>query len=271
MSYAACWSRLRFAAHAGTWLAAWCMLLMAPVVAVAVEISAFTESLPPLNYEQDGKVVGFSSELLDLMAKDADITVHKQLLPWSRAYDMVGRQGNTLIYSLARTPERESLFQWVGPISARRILLYKHSDRTDISLKSLDDARPYRIGVARESAAAKGLIKQGFAINGAHEVLGPGLDLGAHDESNMKKFIAKRFDLLVSLDWAAAYNAKNAGLDADDLQAVWVLDESLSYWYGLNPATDPDIARRLNAALQKVKSDGRYLALKQKYLPKVSK
>jgi polar amino acid transport system substrate-binding protein len=87
----------------------------------------------------------------------------------------------------------------------------------------------------------------------------------------MKKFVAKRFDLLVSLDWAAAYNARNAGLSPDDYQAVWVLDESLSYWYGLNLATDPEVARRLNAALQKVKNDGQYLLLKQKYLPKTSK
>jgi polar amino acid transport system substrate-binding protein len=61
-----------------------------------MEVAALTESLPPLNYEQDGRVVGFSSELLDLMAREADITVHKQVLPWSRAYDMVGRQANTL-------------------------------------------------------------------------------------------------------------------------------------------------------------------------------
>lgn len=246
-------------------------LLLASTLALALEISALTENLPPLNYEQDGKVVGFSSELLDLMAKDADVEVTKQVLPWPRAYDMVGRQPNTLIYSLARTPEREALFHWVGPISSRRIVLYRLSDRSDISLKSLDEARAYRIGVVRESASAKGLIKLGFPIIGPQDEMGPGLELGVQDESNMKKFMARRFDLLVSLDWAAAYNAKNIGLSPDDLQPAWVLDESLSYWYGLNRATDPDVAKRLNAALQKIKSDGRYLLLKQKYLPKVSK
>lgn len=246
-------------------------LLLALTPAFALEISALTESLPPLNYEQDGKVVGFSSELLDLMAKEANITVAKQVLPWPRAYDMVGRQSNTLIYSLARTPEREALFNWVGPISARRIVLYRLSDRSDISLKSLDDARAYRIGVVRESASAKGLIKMGFPINGLQDEMGPGLDLGVQDESNMKKFMARRFDLLVSLDWAAAYNAKNVGLSPDDLQPALVLDESLSYWYGLSLRTDPEVAKKLNAALQKIKNDGRYLQLKQKYLPKVSK
>jgi len=245
--------------------------LVLPLPAPALEISALTEALPPLNYEVDGRVVGFSSELLDLMAKESGITVNKQVLPWARAYELVTRQGNTLIYSTARTPERETQFQWVGPISARRILLYKLADRTDISIKTLDDARHYRVGVVRESAAAKGLIQQGFVINGPQDALGPGLDLGPHDESNMKKFIARRFDLLVSLDWAAAYNAKNAGLGPDDYQAVWVLDENLSYWYGLNLATDPDVARRLNAALQKLKNDGQYLQLKQKYLPKTSR
>lgn len=247
------------------------LALLACLPAQAVDIVALTESVPPLNYEQDGKVVGFSSELLDLMAKEADIPIDKQALPWSRAYDMVSRQANTLIYSLARTPEREALFQWVGPISERRILLYRHRDRPDINLKSLDDARPYRIGVARDSASAKALIKQGFAINGLQDTLGPGLDLGTNDELNMKKFMARRFDLLVSLDWAAAYNAKNAGLQPDELQPVWVLDDTLSYWYGVNLATDPDVARKLNAALARLKADGRYLQLKQKYLPKSGK
>lgn len=245
--------------------------LLGGVSAQALEVTALTESLPPLNYEQDGRVVGFSSELLDLMAREADITVHKQVLPWSRAYDMVGRQANTLIYSLARSPEREALFQWVGPISERRILLYRHRDRPDIALKTLDDARPYRIGVARDSASAKALTKQGFVINGLQDTPGPGLDLGSNDELNMKKFIARRFELLVSLDWAAAYNARNAGLSPDDLQPVWVLDDSLSYWYGVNLATDPDVAKRLNAALHRLKADGRYLQLKQKYLPRVTK
>ena len=55
---------------------------------------------------------------------------------------MVDRQGNTLICSLARTPEREGLFEWVGPISERRILLYRHRDRIDINLKTPDDLQP---------------------------------------------------------------------------------------------------------------------------------
>ena len=258
---------------AGRWRL-WCMAMVLFVFTGALgaaDLLALTEPLPPLNYEQDGKVVGFSSELLDLVAHEAGLSVEKQVLPWVRAYDIVGRQSNTLIYSLVRTPEREALFQWVGPISARRILMYRLRERADIQIKSLDDARAYRIGTTRESAATKLLQKLGFVVNGAQDALGPGLDLAANDETNMKKFIARRFELLVSLDWAAAYNGRNAGLGPQDMQPAWVLDETATYWYGLNPGTDPEIARRLNAALQRVKADGRYQQLQHKYLPRLER
>lgn len=236
----------------------------------APTLQALTESLPPLNYEHEGKITGFASELLDLTAAEAGIPLQKQLLPWVRAYDRATKSGDTVLYSLVRTPERESLFRWVGPIGPRRILFYKWADRSDIQLKSLDDARAYRIGTTLESAATKNLIKQGFVpmpMDGAVS----GLEQGVNDEQNMRKFIAKRFDLLVSLDWAAAYNAKNAGIDPADLVPALVLDDSLNYWYGLNLSVDPDVAKRLNAALQKLRNDGRYTQLRQKYLLKAAK
>jgi polar amino acid transport system substrate-binding protein len=235
------------------------------------DLLALTEQLPPLSMELDGRVTGFSSELLDWMARDAGVTVQKQILPWARAYDKALRQSDALLYSLVRTPEREALFRWVGPISPRRIVLYRWADRTDIQLKSLDDARAYRIGSTLESAATKYLEKQGFAPLSGTEASGAGLELGVNDETNMRKFLAKRFDLLVSLDWAASHNARNAGIDTALLVPALVLDESMAYWYGLHPSSDPDIAKRLDQALIRIKADGRYQQLRQKYLLKNSK
>ena len=123
--------------------------------------------------------------------------------------------------------------------------------------------------VAQEGAALLAAYLR--ALPAALVTPGGGLELGVNDETNMRKFIAKRFDLLVSLDWAAAYNAKNAGIDPADLVPALVLDDSLNYWYGLNLSVDPDVAKRLNAALQKLRNDGRYTQLRQKYLLKAAK
>ncbi len=75
----------------------------------------------------------------------------------------------------------------------------------------------------------------------------------------------------MSLDWAAAFNAKNAGVDPADLVPVLVLEDSLNYWFGLNLSVDADVARKLNAALQKIRNDGRYTQLRQKYLLKAAR
>jgi len=236
----------------------------APAVMAAlptsVQLKAVTEALPPLNYELNGQVVGFSSELLDTLALDAGIGVQKQVLPWVRAYRMALDDADTIIYSLVRTPEREALFQWVGPISPRKIVLYRMTKRKDLALTSLDEVRAYKVGVVRESASAKALINKGFTADKE-------LELGLDDATNMRKFKAGRFDFLVSLDWAAAYNLQQNELSPEDLTPVLVLDDQSEYWFGVSLRTDPLIVRRLNEALSKVRRDGRLKALSRRYMP----
>ncbi len=77
------------------------------------------------------------------------------------------------------------------------------------------------------------------------------MDLGLNDQINVKKFLAKRFDLLVMLDWAAAYNARTEGLDPEEFQPVLVLDDASSYWYGVSLGTSPEVVKKLNAACRR--------------------
>lgn len=224
-----------------------------------VQLKAVTEALPPLNYELNGQVVGFSSELLDMLALEAGISVQKQLLPWARAYRMALEDADTILYSLVRTPERETLFQWVGPISPRKIVLYRMAKRQELAVTSLDEVRAYKVGVVRESASAKALTNKGFTPDKE-------LELALDDATNMRKFKAGRFDFLVSLDWAAAYNTQQNDMNPADLTPVLVLDEQSEYWFGVSLHTDPLVVRRLNDALIKVRRDGRLKALTRRHM-----
>ena len=239
-------------------------LLTPQILRSEPHLLALTEALPPLNYEQDGKITGFATELLNMMAKESGIKIDKQLMPWERAYRIAQTEPNTLLYSLVRTPERDNQFQWVGPFSKRRIYLYKPSKRTDIHLKSLDDALAYRIGAVHGSAAMTSLLNAGFK---AGENIDPALD----DVRNMRKFKAQRFDLLLALDWAAMHNARQLDMKEKDLTAALLVDDRYEYWFGVSLMTDPDITRRLNAALQKIRKDGRLEKLTRHYLPPIPK
>ncbi len=224
----------------------------------------YTENLPPLNYAGPAGAAGFSVELLRLMVGEAGLSLDIQVQPWVRALRSAGEANNTVLFSLARLPEREPLYQWVGPISERRIVIYRLKRRSDIrfpgleQLQGLQGLHGLRVGAVRESAAAKRLLALG---------LQPEVDIewAFDDASNLRKLLAGRMDLLVMLDWAAAWHLREHKLPFASLTEVAALDTSVSYWFGLHPQGDPAVRQRLQAALDKLKRDGRYAKLRTRY------
>jgi polar amino acid transport system substrate-binding protein len=67
------------------------------------------------------------------------------------------------------------------------------------------------------------------------------------------------------LDWAAAWNLRQLHLPLGTLQPVMEQDVTRSYYYGLRPDANPALVRRLQAALDGLKRDGRYDRLRQRY------
>ncbi|WP_434633958.1 substrate-binding periplasmic protein [Chromobacterium sp. CV08] len=235
-------------------LAAICCCLSA--AAAAAPILAYTEDVPPLNYQENGQVKGFSTELLRLLAREAGLEVKIEVLPWLRAYAKVKDTPGTLLYTLVRTPERESQFQWVGPISPRRIYLYRLRERRDIRVSSLADLARYRNGALAGSAAAGQLAGLG---------LGEQLDLGRSDDADLKKLQLGRVDLVAMLDWSMQWQLRQQGLPASTLEPAWLLDGKQQYWFALNPRSPPDWAKKLQAALERVGADGRLQAIRRHY------
>ena len=222
------------------------------------DLIAFTENLPPMNYLDGGEARGFSSELLRLMAAEAGLPLRIEVMPWQRAVHEAARQRDGVLYSLTRTPEREAQYRWVGPISERRVMIYRLHRRTDIKLTSLKALNGLRLGVVRDSASARQLLADG---------LRPDIDLefALDDATNLRKLLAGRMDLIVLLDWAAAWHLRQLKLSYATLQPVLPFDVDKSYWYGLPLDGDPAVARQLQAALDRIRRDGRYERLRQRY------
>lgn len=232
----------------------------APALAAPAErgLFGFTENLPPLNYQDEAGAQGFSVDLLRLMAAGVGLPLQLQVLPWQRAMQQAEALPGSLLFSLTRTPERETQFQWVGPIAQRRVLIYKLASRVELKLTQLGELGGSRIGVVRDSAADRQLQAAG---------LKPGvqLELGLDDATNVRKLLAGRMEFITLLDWAAAWAMRQLQLPYTTLQPVMDLDVSKSYWYGLHPEAEPALVRRLQAELDAIKRDGRYEKLRLRY------
>ncbi len=207
-----------------------------------------TEELPPFNFAGPGQVDGIAADLLLEMMQRAGYRVERSdihLMPWPRAYNTVLKTPDTVLFSAARTRQRENLFQWVGPIMDLTIGLTARRDRR-IRIETIDDARRYTIGTIRDGAPEQLVVKAGIPEES--------LDRIADPELNIKKLAHGRIDLFAFNIPTTRYLMVRMGFDPDDYEVVYVLKEARLY-YAFNRDTDDAVIARLNKILRKLKED----------------
>jgi len=87
-----------------------------------------TEDFPPYNYlDANGKVAGRATAVVQGILSHLGQSSSIELHPFSESYAMLQSGPNVAFYSVGRTPERESLFKWVGPVGQWELTLYAKS------------------------------------------------------------------------------------------------------------------------------------------------
>lgn len=108
-------------------------------------IQLFTEVAPPFNYiasisGSDVLIEGSSKEIVDNIQSENTFVNEVNISSWLDAYNIIQYLPNSALYTTARTPEREDLFQWVGPISNVRACFYTLSE-SGIQVATLEQAK----------------------------------------------------------------------------------------------------------------------------------
>ncbi len=232
-----------------------CML--SPVY--AVDMTIVTENAPPYNYEEDGEVTGVSTEVLKALFQELEMEMPPiKVYPWARAYRMASHDENTLIYSITRIPEREELFKWVGTIAPVTVYLYKYKERTDIQLETLDAAKQYIVGAARDDSKLQYLEGKGFNIS----------EVVPNDEANLKKLKAKRIELAPFEELRLAHVVKSMeGIELSDFEKAYPLEELfLDVSIAFSLKTPNEVVERFKNALEKIKADGTHEKILNAYV-----
>jgi polar amino acid transport system substrate-binding protein len=241
--------------------------LCLPVVLILITISAFaqevkivTENYPPYNYEENGKVKGVSTEIVRAVLKEMGLNIKITVYPWARTYRLALEEPNTLIYSIARTPEREHKFKWVGVIAPADQVLLSLKERTDIKLNNLDDTRKYKIGTVRDDVIEHHLLSNGFKV-------GKNIDRCNNYNSNIKKLLRKRIDLC-AIGKLVGYNIlrKIGHEPGDTVKQVYRFDVLSK---GVNMAfqkdTPDEVVNKFRRGLEKIKENKTYDKILSKY------
>ena len=121
-----------------------------------------TEDLWPLNYLEDGKLKGTTPPLVKTLMDGTGLDYHIRVLPWARAYKLAKDQPNVLIFSMHRTPARESQFQWIGRLApASRLSLFRRTSDPS-AITRLSQAKHFSVAAKINDFNYEFLKAQGF-------------------------------------------------------------------------------------------------------------
>lgn len=197
------------------------LLLMLARYGQAESIEVVTETSSYVTFD-GAKVTGAGTAFVEAVLEAAGISDYSiAIYPWARAYDMALQQPNVLIYLLARTPERESQFKWVGEYAHAEPVLYALQSRQDIAFQSIAGARPYRIGVIREDMRHRYLVENGFSR----------LVISSQNQENLRKLLNGQVDLVPMPEREARALCAEAGIDFSQLRSVMSMPDLTSHLY----------------------------------------
>jgi polar amino acid transport system substrate-binding protein len=231
-------------------LAGW--LPRQPALAVQPPTLIITaEHSPPASMLQGDQVIGRESEKIREMLARSGIAYTIDILPWKRAFTMAQRDPDTCVYSTSRTPEREKLFKWVGPTDEAEWVLIGRADH-QFQLRTLEDARPLRIGTYNGDARDEFLRSRGFLV-----------DPVQNDASNPKKLLLKRIDL-----WAVGMRAGSTALAqfpaSEQIMPLLVFNR-VKVYLACNRSVPDALVVKMNGALDSMRQDGTFVRLERKY------
>lgn len=210
-----------------------------------------TELSTPYSMREGNRVIGIGTDIVRDIMKRSSITYTVDLLPWKRAYTAALERKDACVFSTTRTPEREALFKWIGPIGGADWTLLARTDR-HLKLATLDDAKPYRIGTYNGDARDDYLRERGFKVDPAQ-----------NDLINPRKLMLGRIDL-----WAASLRRGGTTLTrmgyADKIESILVFNH-ISVYLACNRNVPDEMVARMNDALAAMERDGSTRAITRRY------
>jgi len=234
-------------------------LLLGPFPAGAGAVRVVTEFNPPFNFDTPDGPSGIATDLFLRMAARAGIRVERRdilVWPWARGYREIREKSDVILFATARTPKREHMFRWIGPIMSLNSGMVALKARKIVIRNPVESAGLYRYGTMRDSASEQKLVRLGVP---------PGRMDSVHDRTlNIRKLVQGHIDVMVANEPATFYTIRQMGLDPDDFEMVYRL-MSVDLYYAASRDMDPDVLRRLQAALDSLRADGSVARIIEKY------
>ena len=209
-------------------------------------ISYLTEEWAPFNYAENGVPSGISVEILEAIFRTMGVNrtradVH--IVPLSEGFRQA-QGNNTVLFSIVKSPEREPLYQWAGPFTKARFVVYAPVSRK-ITISSPADLNHYRIGTVKGTIENTLLANEG--VNSSQ------VTSGMVPEDLIRMLDEGQIDLWATGDVTGRYEMKVAGVNPDAYEIVHTLSEN-DFYFIFSRDVPEDLVSAFSDAIETVKN-----------------
>ncbi|MCU1718268.1 substrate-binding periplasmic protein [Pseudomonas sp. 5P_3.1_Bac2] len=246
------------AQHLGRTRGAWllmCVCLLVARSALAAELQMLTEDYRPLSYMDNGKPTGMAVNVVEQLMKRTGDAAKIEIMPWTRGYYRAQHEANTALFATVRTPRREALFQWVGPITLGETGIYTRRG-SGLQLRSLADVeRLGTIAVPKQWYSYEYLSEMG--VRGLYGVPTP--------QHMVRMFKYGRIAVLVANNMVLEEMLAQQGMRSADVELQFTFIDNNSY-IAFSKGTDTAVVQRWQMALQGLIEDGTLARIHHQWL-----
>ena len=215
-----------------------------------------TEEYPPVTFMKAGKPSGLVTDMVREIAVRQKLPDNIRLTSWKNAYNMALVHPKVVLFSAERTPDRESFFQWVGPVGHNSAILYAKKG-SGIRINSLEEAK----AISAIATTTNWFTEQHLKREGFKNLLS-----SPDPRANVRQLMDGEVQLSIFTDITIQELVKEAGYSMDDLEPVFTVVQT-DFYIAISRDTPADVVQAWQSTLDSLKKDGTFEKTYRRYLP----
>ncbi|PKR56815.1 substrate-binding periplasmic protein [Thalassospira lohafexi] len=213
----------------------------------ALDVTLLTEEYPPFNFLENGQLRGVGAEVVQAMAGQIGYGRHIEVLPWKRVILRLEEDANIGVFSMTRTPQREDMYSWVGPIVRTNAGIYQLVDQPN-PVRSIDDLRSAK-GIGVQAGGADEVALRSYGFDNLEPIHNP--------RGGVLMLASGRIALLVSSDIELFRQIGDTSVTRDQLQMVYGF-ASADLYLAFSKQTPPSVVKVWQKAYDRIVESGQF-------------
>jgi len=208
-----------------------------------------TEVMSPFQISEGTQLSGFAVEVIEEIKQKTGIRGKIEVYPWAKSYNIALNEADVFIFTLVKTDERLTRFQWIDEYHTATDSFYALKSRTDIKIRSMADAKRYVTCIPRNDVGEQRLMKLGFSEKHLKKV--------AFQAQCLGMLYRDRVDLNLFNHHGIQNLSKKFDVDPDQFRRVFVVSKAVM-GIAASKRTSSVLVNKVRKALTEIKQSRRH-------------